>query len=73
MDIVEKLRSIDCSWSDEGEIAAAAADEIEMLRDYIAKHKELWNKQMLELAQYQAKENKVGIKRAKQNVPASSI
>lgn len=31
MDIVERLRGIDCSWSDEGEIAAEAADEIERL------------------------------------------
>lgn len=31
-DIVERLRSIDISWSDAGEIAAEAADVIESLR-----------------------------------------
>ena len=32
-DIVERLRDINISWSDSGELAAAAADEIERLRE----------------------------------------
>jgi len=32
MDIVERLRSIDISWSEHGEWCAEAADEIERLR-----------------------------------------
>ena len=32
MDIVERLRSIDISWSEHGEWCAEAADEIEKLR-----------------------------------------
>lgn len=31
-DLIERLRDINISWSDEGEIAATAADEIERLR-----------------------------------------
>ena len=33
MDIVERLRSIDISWSEHGEWCAEAADEIERLRE----------------------------------------
>ena len=33
MDIVERLRSIDISWSEHGEWCAEAADEIEKLRE----------------------------------------
>ena len=32
-DLIERLRDINISWSDEGEIAATAADEIERLRE----------------------------------------
>ena len=33
MDIVERLRTVDISWSREGEWCAEAADEIEKLRE----------------------------------------
>ena len=36
MDIVERLRSIDISWSEHGEWCAEAADEIERLRASMA-------------------------------------
>jgi hypothetical protein len=36
MDIVERLRSIDISWSEHGEWCAEAADEIERLRKEMA-------------------------------------
>lgn len=32
MDIVERLRTVDISWSETGEWCAEAADEIELLR-----------------------------------------
>jgi hypothetical protein len=35
MDIVERLRSIDISWSEHGEWCAEAADEIERLRTLV--------------------------------------
>jgi hypothetical protein len=36
MDIVERLRSIDISWSEHGEWCAEAANEIELLREALA-------------------------------------
>lgn len=33
MDIVERLRGVDISWSQAGELCAEAADEIERLRE----------------------------------------
>ena len=35
MDIVERLKTVDISWSQEGEWCAEAADEIERLRDVL--------------------------------------
>jgi hypothetical protein len=33
MDIVERLKTVDISWSQEGELCAEAANEIEQLRE----------------------------------------
>ena len=35
MDIVERLKTVDISWSQEGELCAEAADEIERLREVL--------------------------------------
>ena len=42
MDIVERLRSIDISWSEHGEWCAEAADEIERLRKALRMWVKFW-------------------------------
>jgi len=42
MDIVERLRSIDISWSEHGEWCAEAADEIERLRKALQMWVKFW-------------------------------
>ena len=42
MDIVERLRSIDISWSEHGEWCAEAADEIERLRQALRMWVKFW-------------------------------
>ena len=49
-DIVERLRSIDCSWSDEGELAAEAADHITHLGIELSQRAEDIHELHLELA-----------------------
>lgn len=49
---------------------ARLQEEIDMLRDYIAKHQDLWNNTMLELAAYQAAEGKQGT--GHRNAPANT-
>jgi hypothetical protein len=44
MDIVERLRTVDISWSETGEWCAEAADEIERLRWENANMEKLWGK-----------------------------
>lgn len=44
MDIVERLRTVDISWSETGEWCVEAADEIERLRWENANMEKLWGK-----------------------------
>jgi hypothetical protein len=45
MDIVERLKTVEISWSQEGEWCAEAADEIERLREAL-RHMIRWHDQL---------------------------